>query len=73
MSDLSLEQTLAALPEELRQEVADFAAFLLAKRKLNTSGSDTHPLAPLAGVWRDEPLSDEDLLGMRSLGREVDL
>ncbi len=70
-----LEHTLAALPPELRGEVEDFAAFLLAKRKSqerDTEG-DVHPLARLAGAWQDESLTDQELLPQRSAGRDVDL
>ena len=75
MADVKLERTIAALPPDLREEVGNFAAFLLSKRKggKNTATGETHPLARLAGVWRDEPLADKDLLPERSLGRDVDL
>ena len=65
-------RTLAALPPELRQEVQDFAEFLLAKRAVTSpvTGED-HPLAALAGAWADEPLSDDALLPERTLGRDV--
>jgi hypothetical protein len=70
----SLERTLAALPPELRQEVQDFAEFLLAKRAfVSPATGEKHPLAPLAGAWTDEPLSDDELLPERTLGREVKL
>ncbi len=72
MADNSFERTFAALPPDLR-EVEDFAEFLLTKRQVNETTGDAHPLANLAGVWRDEPLADEDLLPNRMLGREVDL
>jgi hypothetical protein len=75
MSDSSFEHTYAALPPELKKEVKDFAEFLLAKRSENIkAGSATHhPLAQIAGVWRNETLRDEDLLPKRTLGRELDL
>ena len=75
MADVNLERTLAALPPDLREEVGDFAAFLLVRRtgRRNAATGETHPLASLSGVWRDEPLADEDLLPERSLGRDVDL
>jgi hypothetical protein len=75
MADAKLERTLAALPPDLREEVKDFAAFLLARRGAarNEMVGEAHPLSPLAGAWRDEPLVDEDLLPKRSLGRDVDL
>jgi hypothetical protein len=75
MADVKLERTLAALPPNLREEVEDFAAFLLARRVggKDAATGETHPLASLSGVWRDEPLADEDLLPERSLGRDVDL
>lgn len=85
MADTNLERTLAALPPDLQREVEDFAAFLLARRSVTedsvTRGSLTeggatgasHPLAALAGAWRDEPLTDEELLPKRSPGRDVDL
>ena len=74
MADSSFERTFAALPPDLKREVKDFAEFLLEKRltKVDASG-DIHPLASLAGVWRDEALPDEELLPKRTLGREVDL
>ncbi|MEM7734720.1 MAG: DUF2281 domain-containing protein [Deinococcota bacterium] len=44
-----LERTLEALPPELRQEVQDFAEFLLAKRAVVSPATDEeHPLAPLS-------------------------
>ena len=74
MANKSFERTFAALPPELQKEVEDFAEFLLAKRLTKgKTKDDVHPLANLAGAWRDEPLSDEDLLPERTLGREVDL
>ena len=75
MADVKFEHTLAALPPDLREEVEDFAAFLLAKRVPSKSDAigEAHPLASLSGVWRDEPLADRDLLPERSLGRDVDL
>ena len=71
----NLEHTLAALPPELREEVEDFAAFLLAKRRgrEREAKGEIHPLAHLAGVWQDEPLTDQELLPQRSAGRDVDL
>lgn len=74
MADRSFERTFAALPPELQKEVEDFAEFLLAKQsaKHDTTG-EVHPLANLAGAWRNEPLPDEDLLPERTLGRKVDL
>ncbi len=74
MADSNFERTFAALPPDLKQEVQDFAEFLLSKRSTQDRAvSDAHPLASLAGAWRDEPLSDEDLLPERTLGRGVDL
>ena len=74
MADSSFERTLAALPPDLKKEVKDFAEFLLEKRLAkNNAENGTHPLASLAGVWRDEALLDEELLSARTLGREVDL
>lgn len=74
MADSSFERTFAALPPDLRREVEDFAEFLLSKRSTkNSAVGDAHPLAGLAGVWRDEPLPDKDLLPKRTLGRDVDL
>jgi hypothetical protein len=75
MADAKLERTLAALPPDLREEVEDFAAFLLARRVAGKSDAtgEAHPLASLAGVWLNEPLADKDLLPKRSLGRDVDL
>ena len=74
MADSSFERTFAALPPDLKQEVEDFAEFLLLKRSAkNEFTGDAHPLANLAGAWRNEPLSDEDLLPERTLGRDVDL
>ena len=79
MADTKLERTLAALPPDLREEIEDFAAFLLARRGLEKNSEkseakgEAHPLASLAGAWRDEPLTDEDLIPQRSLGRDVDL
>ena len=72
---MNFERTFAALSPELKKEVEDFAEFLLAKRVGEKSGAtgEAHPLASLAGVWRDEPLLDEDLLPGRTLGREVEL
>lgn len=67
-----LVRTLAALPPELRQEVQDFAEFLLAKRAvMSPATGENHPLAALAGAWADEPLSDDELLPERTLGRDV--
>lgn len=70
-----LEHTLAALTPELRDEVEDFAAFLLAKRKSQEreGKGEIHPLAHLAGAWQDEPLTDQELLPQRSAGRDIDL
>lgn len=75
MTDIQLERTLAALSPELRDEVADFAAFLLSRRGrgADPATGDAHPLAGLAGAWRDEPLADGELLPKRSPGRDVDL
>ena len=74
MADSNFEHTFAALPPNLKQEVEDFAEFLLYKRSTqDRNANDAHPLASLAGAWRDEPLSDEDLLPERTLGRDVDL
>ncbi len=75
MADSSLERTLAALSPDLKKEVEDFAAFLLTKRGVEKSDAtgEAHPLAGLAGAWRDEPLPDEDLLPQRTLGRHVEL
>lgn len=75
MADTNLERTLAALTPDLKQEVEDFAAFLLARRGVTKGGTtgEAHPLAGLAGAWQDEPLADEELLPQRSSGRDVDL
>jgi hypothetical protein len=74
MADMKLERTLAALPPELRAEVEDFAAFLLAKQASKDDATgEAHPLASLAGAWQNEPLTDGDLLPRRSFGRDVDL
>ena len=68
MADSSFECTFAALPPDLKQEVANFAEFLLAKRAVKWDAvGEAHPLASLAGAWRDEPLSDEELLPERTL------
>ena len=71
MADNNFERTFAALPPSLKKEVEDFAEFLLSKTKLNSATNNPH-LASLAGAWRDEPLTDEDLLPKRTPGREVD-
>ena len=75
MADAKLEHTLAALPPDLLEEVEDFAAFLLARRVASRSNAtgEAHPLAGLAGAWRDEALAAEDMLAKRSLGRDIDL
>lgn len=74
MSDVNFERTFAALPPDLKKEVEDFAEFLLAKRSATSSSdSASHPLAQLAGAWRGEALSDEELLSSRTMGREIDL
>lgn len=75
MADTKLERTFAALPPDLREEVEDFAAFLLARRgsRRNDATGEAHPLANLAGAWRNETLTNEDLVPHRSLGRDVDL
>lgn len=75
MADMKLERTLAALPPNLRAEVEDFAAFLLAKQasKRDDATGEAHPLASLAGVWQNEPLTDADLVPHRSFGRDIDL
>ncbi len=74
MADMKLERTLAALPPDLRAEVEDFAAFLLAKQasEKGDATGEAHPLASLAGAWRDELLTDEDLVSHRTFGRDVD-
>ena len=77
VADPTLERTLASLPPDLKEEVADFAAFLLAKHASETginheATGTAHPLGKLAGVRRDEPLSDEDLLPDRTAGRRIE-
>lgn len=75
MADIKLERTLATLPPDLRAEVEDFAAFLLSKQLAakNDATGEAHPLASLAGAWRNEPLTDEDFVSHRTFGRDVDL
>lgn len=74
MADTKLERTLAALPPDLRAEVEDFAAFLLSKQASEDDATgEAHSLASLAGAWRNEPLTDEDLVSYRTFGRDVDL
>lgn len=75
MADTKLERTLAALPPDLRAEVEDFAAFLLSKQvaEKDDATGEAHPLASLAGAWRNEPLTDKDLISHRTFGRDVDL
>lgn len=74
VSATDLARTLAKLPPDLREEVADFASFLLEKHTRAQKRSEPgHPLAKLAGAWADEPLSDEELLPERTLSRPVDL
>lgn len=74
MANSKLERTLAALPPELRAEVEDFAAFLLARQvpEADDATGLAHPLASLSGVWQDEPLEDDALTPRRSPGRSVD-
>ena len=72
MVNSSLESTLAALPPNLRREVADFADFLLEKYITSRDSTKAHPLASLAGAWQDEALSNEELLAKRTLGRHVE-
>lgn len=74
VSDTDIARTLAKLPPDLREEVADFASFLLEKHtRAQGRGEPSHPLTKLAGAWADEPLPDEELLPERTLGRPVDL
>lgn len=74
MHDRSLERILENLPPDLKDEVRNFAEFLLEKHSLEAGVDDgVHPLASLAGAWRDEQLTNDELLPERTLGRDVRL
>lgn len=74
MHDRSLERILENLPPDLKDEVRNFAESLLEKHSLEAGVDDgVHPLTSLAGAWRDEQLTNDELLPERTLGRDVRL